>query len=171
MCAESRSNRGTKKDTFVAENKLTFGWNKSLLKLNWQCEVQLYGNCFNDILTIQEFRTNASFCSPYVVAYIWTVPSEQVIKMDASLATKVAIFGGKNPLFKFKLQVKGQSHTNCFVDILTILGKCLFFLKKWWYIAENNLSWRLTYMVKINCLLIILLTFWQFRANAFFFSS
>ena len=130
MCAESRSNRGTKKDTFVAENKLTFGWNKSLLKLNWQCEVQLYGNCFNDILTIQEFRTNASFCSPYVVAYIWTVPSEQVIKMDASLATKVAIFGGKNPLFKFKLQVKGQSHTNCFVDILTILGKCLFFPEK-----------------------------------------
>ena len=46
--------------------------------------------------------------------------TKQVIKMDVSVPTKVAIFERKKTLLKLKSQVKDQLHSNRFADILTI---------------------------------------------------
>ena len=157
--------RKVKINAITAENMVTFGKNKSLLKLNWQCEIQLYDNCFNQLYERQLQKM---------------VEHTQTICQQQPTIFFLSAFDHFVELVLKGLMIFWQFRTNAFFSSSYLIAyiwtvppnrwskwtyQCL---RKWPYLKEKKPFWSLSHKLKINCIPIALLIFWQFRENIFF---
>ena len=137
-----------------------------------------------------KFRTNAFFLNAWLGEYICSVPSKQGVKIDASLAKKMVSLNLNQAIWKLNWQVEGQLYANRLFYILFICHKCLLFqfLSRdirmhipiltgvqnerirscknghiWLNIVTIATFESLNDKVKVNCMPMALLIFWQFK--------
>ena len=156
--------RKVKINAITAENMVTFGKNKSLLKLNWQCEVQLYDNCFNQLYERQLQR---------MVKYTQTICRQQptIFWVRLTILWGWCLKGwwyfdnsGQMPSFPVLISwhTYEQSHQTGDQNGRISAYESGHTWKK------KKPFWSLSNKLNINCIPIALLIFWQFREMLFF---
>ena len=143
-----------------------------------------------------QFRANALFLNPWLGEYICLVPSKQVFKLNASLAKNMVSLNRPFGSSIDKLKVNCMPIAYFIFSLFTINAFFFQFLSRdmrmyipiptgvqnwrirswknghiWLNIATIATFESLNDKVKVNCMPMALLIFWQFKIKVWFFSS
>ena len=130
------------------------------------------------------------FCAVYLVTYVWTDPSEQGFNKDAILGKESQPISLK---MSFAAYYTRQTSISCqflclcvnslekipsysFLNSYTVsfeyrVKKDAVVAEKMLHLTEKSFFYSSIYKVKVNCMPIAFLTFWQFNKIALLFGS